>query len=228
MSDDKYNISWNTFADHLKQLMKGLLDSKTSFDVTLVGEDKVKLKAHRFVLRACSPVLDNILSDQEDEGREKIYLRDINSEELRSILQFMYTGEATFHEERMNKFLEAARILEVKQLNDDREMDSNTYTDYTEGIDVGQNCSPEIHDMKQNEDTIIDRTVTVGSDSGVSANSKHGVQCPECGKEFSKRSNMKNHFNSIHENLRRFSCDFCNLRFTQKAHLQTHQKRIHN
>ena len=46
-----------------------------------------------------------------------IYLRGVLSKELESILQFIYLGQATFYQDRMNEFLNVAKILEIKALN---------------------------------------------------------------------------------------------------------------
>ena len=45
-----------------------------------------------------------------------MYLRGIQFCELESIMQFIYLGEATFFEERMDEFLVVARLLEIKEL----------------------------------------------------------------------------------------------------------------
>merc|ERR1712189_161554 len=36
---------------------------------------------------------------------------------MKSILQFMYLGQATFYQDRMNKFLNAAKSLEIKEIS---------------------------------------------------------------------------------------------------------------
>ena len=57
MQQEKYKLSWNTYSDHLKEMMKEMLTSKYYADVTLISDDKKLLKAHRNILSACSPVL---------------------------------------------------------------------------------------------------------------------------------------------------------------------------
>ena len=47
-----------------------------------------------------------------------IYLRGIQHEEMESILEFMYLGEATFQQERMEEFLKVAQNLEIKELTE--------------------------------------------------------------------------------------------------------------
>ena len=65
-------------------------------------------------------MFENIL---ENRGEHTIYLRGIQHQEMESILQFMYLGEATFYQDRMNEFLCVAKNLEIKELNKDVELD---------------------------------------------------------------------------------------------------------
>ena len=106
----QFNLNWNTYNDHLKEMMQHLMQSDESTDVTLVCEDKTKFKAHKFVLNACSPVFQSIISDLPQRD-PIIYLRGIHSQEIKSILQFMYLGQATFFHDRMNDFLNVAKII---------------------------------------------------------------------------------------------------------------------
>ena len=59
-----------------------------------------------------------------------IYLRGIQHEEIESILEFMYLGEATVQQERMEEFLKVGQSLEIKELTEmndaiDEEEDTN-------------------------------------------------------------------------------------------------------
>ena len=47
---DEYNIAWENYTDHLKQMLHELKEDVNSQDVTLVCGDKRKLKAHKVVL----------------------------------------------------------------------------------------------------------------------------------------------------------------------------------
>ena len=109
MAGEKYNLTWHSYSDHLTEMMKELMTDKSSQDVTLVCEDKTKIKAHKIILKACSPVFANIL-EGETNPNPIIYLRGIHQQEMESILQFMYLGQATFYEARMNS-LELPKVL---------------------------------------------------------------------------------------------------------------------
>ena len=56
MHQEKYSLTWHTYSDHLRSMMKELMMNEEFADVTLVTEDKKQIKAHINILSACSPV----------------------------------------------------------------------------------------------------------------------------------------------------------------------------
>ena len=94
MHQEKYSLTWHTYSDHLKSMVKELMMNDDYSDVTLVTEDKKHIKANISILSACSPIFRNIL-DKEKNSSTIIYLRGIQYSELESILQFIYLDEAT-------------------------------------------------------------------------------------------------------------------------------------
>ena len=103
MHQEKYSLTWHTYSDHLKSMMKELMMNEEFSDVTLVSEDNNHIKAHRNILSACSPVFREIFR-KENGSNPIIYLRGIYSSEIESIIQFIYLGKATFMEARMVEF----------------------------------------------------------------------------------------------------------------------------
>ena len=95
-------------------MLLDLFTSSNFTDVTFVCDDQTQFKAHKLVLSACSPLFRSILSGNTHS--QFIYLRGIAKEEMESVLQFMYLGEATFHEERMKEFLNVANDLDIKEI----------------------------------------------------------------------------------------------------------------
>ncbi len=115
MHQEKYSLIWQTYLDHLKNMMKELMMNEDYSDVTLVTEDKKYIKANVNILSACSPVFKEIFK-RDKKSITMMYLRGIQFSEIESILQFIYLGEATFYEERMDEFLAVAKSLEIKEL----------------------------------------------------------------------------------------------------------------
>merc|ERR1719228_2805114 len=125
MTQEQFNLNWHTYSDHLKEMMLKLMESNETADVTLVCEDKTKFKAHKLVLISCSPVFQSIINDLPKIGNSVIYLRGVLAHEMKSILQFMYFGQATFYHDRMNEFLNVAKSLEIKELSKYIDSDSD-------------------------------------------------------------------------------------------------------
>ena len=54
MNQEKYNLNWHTYLDHLREMLHEMMKSNELTDVTLVCDDKRQFKAHKIVLSACS------------------------------------------------------------------------------------------------------------------------------------------------------------------------------
>ena len=118
MTKEKFNLTWQTYTDNLREMLHDMMTCNELTDVTLVTEDKKHFKAHKVVLCASSTVFRNIICDNCNSN-SVIYLRGIQSYEIESILQFIYLGEATLRQERMNEFLNVGKSLEIKEISKD-------------------------------------------------------------------------------------------------------------
>ena len=101
---EKYSLTWHTYSDHLKSMMKELMVNEDFSDVTIVTEDKKHIKAHISILSMCSQVFKDLLN-KEKSSNQIMYLKGIQFSEMESIMQFIYLGETTFHKERMDDTL---------------------------------------------------------------------------------------------------------------------------
>ena len=130
-------MKWKTFSAHLASTFQDLATEGHFTDVTLVSDDQIQISAHRLVLSACSPVLKDLLLNNP-HPHPLLYLRGVKQQELQSILQFMYLGEATILQERINVFLAVANDLDVKELSKDDESKVNNEEEvklFVESID---------------------------------------------------------------------------------------------
>ena len=98
MTQEKYNLNWHTYSDHLREILHEMMKSNELTDVTLICDDKRQFKAHKIVLSACSSVFKSIIDDLP-QNSSVIYLRGIQHQEMESILEFMYLGVAIFSRE---------------------------------------------------------------------------------------------------------------------------------
>ena len=99
---EKYNFTWHSYSDHLRVMLQEMMTSGDFADVTLVFDDKIKIRVHKNILAACSPVFRDIF---QIENSSIIFLKGINSSEMESILEFSYLGEATSFQEQIENLL---------------------------------------------------------------------------------------------------------------------------
>ena len=123
MQLQKCNLNWHTYSDHLREMLHEMMKSDYLTDITLVTDDRVHLKAHKIVLSACSVVFKSIINEIPENS--VIYLRGIQYQEMKSILEFMYLGLATFDRNRIDEFMKVAKNLEIKVISENFEFDTS-------------------------------------------------------------------------------------------------------
>ena len=188
---EQYNLTWHNYSDHLTEMMREMLYFGNHTDVTLISDDSKPIQAHRNILSACSPVFNDILQMDKQNNHSLIYLRGIQYEELESVLQFMYLGQATFYEERANEFLMVAKSLQIKNLN-------LNFEDHIDHSNNATNHSPDVKENKPVHETIEVNTIV----STILPSSRSQHQCPQCEKLLSNRAHLKRHILSVHEGIK--------------------------
>ena len=119
MTEEKCHLSWHTFTDNLKELLRHMKTDDTFADVTLVSDDGREVRAHKVVLAACSPIIKELFTKKDTNI---IDLKGITMEDINSILQFIYLGEVAICEGRMEEFFYVAQKLKIKELSKEAEM----------------------------------------------------------------------------------------------------------
>ena len=209
--------------------MKEMMTSGDFADVTLVCDDKKKIRAHRNILAACSPVFKDIL---QIENSSVVYLKGVYSSEMESIIQFIYLGEATFYDERMNHFLEAVKSLDIKELNkevDETEEFNNTVEDSVQANKMEDSEKRNRFDENQTADLdhhSIDKIKHRTDKSTNVATLQNKNYCEQCDKSFTGLSGLFNHRKAVHEGVT-YDCSQCDYKATLKANLKRHIKTNH-
>ena len=94
-----------------------LLDDPSTHDVTFKTSDGGSVSAHRAIVAAGSPVLHAMLYGNMKESNEKeIKLPSVDTETLKVLLSFMYTGKIIVDSENCPSLLEAAHYFNVATL----------------------------------------------------------------------------------------------------------------
>ena len=222
MHQEKYNLSWTSYSDHLKSMMKELMMSEDFSDVTLVTEDRKHIKANIHILSSCSPFFQEIWKKEKHLGPKVMYLRGIQYSEMESIMQFIYLGEATFYEEHMEELLAVARSLEIKEL-------SNSAPEIVDFDDDPIEPVIETKMMNDVTDHITKQEPKYEREGVVSPNGKHeGVKypCDKCDYLANRQYQLTRHIQSMHEGVK-YSCDKCDFQANRQENLTRHIQSIH-
>ena len=111
--EDKLCLQWNDFKENLGSSFGTLRGDKDLTDVTLACEDGKQVEAHKVILAASSPFFQNTLKKNK-HPHPLVYMRGVKSEDLVSIVDFLYCGEADVYQENIDAFLAIAEELELE------------------------------------------------------------------------------------------------------------------
>ena len=230
---EKYTLTWHTYPEHLRDIMKDMMTSDSFTDVTLISDDKKQIKAHRNILSACSPVFKNILEMNGQNNHPVIYLRGIQYSEIESILQFIYLGEAKFCQERVDEFCLVAKNLEIRELSnwddDDINVEQNTTNEANVNEENFQAEDNTINEMNVDSDVHASTEInTVPHQVRRKEISLIGskLQCPECENSYADRGGVNRHIKAVHEGIK-YACNQCDHQYTQQSHLKAHIQSVH-
>ena len=116
-NNKNYLLQNQRFMEHYSKL-KELKDAEEMLDVTLACDDYAIVKAHRVVISSSSSFFRNVIN-MSGHQNPFIYIKGVTSEDLESIINFVYTGEAKVPAENIVRFMEAAKELKIDGLVND-------------------------------------------------------------------------------------------------------------
>ena len=177
MANEKFTLTWHSYTSHFQGVLGNLFETSESSDVTLVCDDQVKFKAHKFILKSCSSVFESILSETNDDSKSVVYLRGVNQLELQPILNFIYSGQASFYQERMKEFLKIGRDLQIKEIKELPEED--------EMADIRENVAEKPHHDVISEEVSSNDNESVDENEIASSNARY-----ETSQQISVPSNL--------------------------------------
>ena len=210
MANEKFTLTWHSYASHFQEVLSNLFETGESSDVTLVCNDQVKFKAHKFVLKSCSPVFESILDDT-NESKSVVYLRGVNQLELKPILDFIYYGQASFYQEKMKEFLNIGKdlqIIEIKEVPEEEEL-----------VDNGENIAEKNHHDVISKEVLSDDNEIVDENESASSTASQPIS--------TQQSSLKTHIESVHVGMK-YPCNQCNYKATTQSSLKTHILSVHD
>ena len=234
-----YSFDWQSFPAHVSSVLSDLFLSRSSTDLTLLCQDQVQVKTHRFLLSASSPFFREVLLT----NCPVIYLRGVESQDMESLLEYLYRGRTTVPVDRVDQVLAVARDLQLVSLGDTRTEDNQLGPVGDDKSSVGEHevrdCIEEKEDVKPPEEIVKEKEKAL-------------FFCPECGATFPKNASMRTHFRSKHKGVQyphdynpynsyslaldtrsnlsdseAFVCGECGRRFSLQESLRIHTEAVH-
>ncbi|XP_047122015.1 protein tramtrack, beta isoform-like [Schistocerca piceifrons] len=117
MGGNRLLVRWERHASGVLANLRRLLAAEAFVDVTLCCQGR-RLRAHRVLLSACSPYLQRILLEHPCGAGESVtvILHDVSHEDMRRLLDLMYTGSTEVPGHDLSRFLCTAKALDVSLL----------------------------------------------------------------------------------------------------------------
>ena len=236
VQEEGYNLTWNMFSDHLRNMLLNMMKITYLTDVTIICDDQKIVKAHKIILSACSPVFKTIIDSVSPETAV-IFLRGIKLEDMEAILEFMYSGQVTLDQTRIEEFITVAKNLQIKELYD---LHSNTELDNKEEVVNGDNDIEHVKTKKDTEeqsfykqyqckyeqcDFVAKSSAMLNHVKRVHTGQKYG--CILCEKQFTRQFALRDHVNLIHNGIRNYQCHNCSYQTSKKGNLKVHVDTVH-
>ena len=94
---EKISVKLHNFDQNIKSLFSRLRHDVHFTDVTLASGDGHRIVAHKIVLVSLSPFFMKILEGDQHCHNPLIYMRGLSSDNLTSLVDFLYLGEVKIH-----------------------------------------------------------------------------------------------------------------------------------
>ena len=237
--------------DHVLQYIRDVYCSKEDSDITLVCDDQVTVKAHKFILGIHSPVFRSVLQN-DHESPSCVSLPGTKFEELDVLLNLIYFrkspdpdyGNNKLLLQLMNTFnLEIPREVIVKQELVEHDHDEiNTEEENLEELVIGEKDSEQSETDQSEEFTIPredifdmfvlqDKNASLGTEEAKKHKDKvTHFFCNKCRKTFSSDSSLQKHFHTKQHKETKERCNVCSKSFRNemmlKIHMEEHQEEI--
>ncbi|XP_067213740.1 protein abrupt-like [Linepithema humile] len=113
--DSVLSFKWPSFPSHLVVSLDTCYEKQQFVDLSLVCKDGTILKCHKMVLANSSSFFRRLLV-ANDHPHPMIILHDVEADDLKTLINFMYCGEIQVVQSEVRRLLKLAEILEVNGL----------------------------------------------------------------------------------------------------------------
>ncbi|XP_011870133.1 PREDICTED: uncharacterized protein LOC105563279 [Vollenhovia emeryi] len=113
--DSLLSFRWQSFPSHMIGSLDTCYEKQQFVDLSLVCKDGTILKCHKMVLANSSSFFSRLLLANE-HPHPMIILHDVEADDLKTLVNFMYCGEIQVVQSEVRRLLKLAEILEVTGL----------------------------------------------------------------------------------------------------------------
>jgi len=146
MPTNKILLKWESFQSNIWQSFQDVKDDSDFSDVTLVCEDGTIFEVHRVIIAVSSGFFNRILRKVKN-SHPLVYMKGMKGHEAQAVVDFIYMGEVTISEEELDSFLDIAKELDLKGINEKiKEIKKSTTSKENVNTKLLLNISDEIHD----------------------------------------------------------------------------------
>ena len=116
---DSYVLKKDHYEESTKSIFKSLWTDEEYKDVTLASNDQQEIRGHKAILGASSSFFKTIFKNNATTNLV-IFLKGVSSQNLGSIVEFIYCGETNVKKVDLGSFLDVAKELEIEGLMESR------------------------------------------------------------------------------------------------------------
>merc|ERR1712179_483776 len=134
MSTEKFDLCWNDFPTNAVSTIRNLVTDTEYTDVTLVSDERRKIRAHKVTLAPASQFFREILPEISSHN-PVLFLKGVEHSELLAIIRFVYVGTTEVAQDNLDKFMKAAQDLQIEGLQENKKTkDAIEYPDQYQDI----------------------------------------------------------------------------------------------
>ena len=228
MDAQKIQFSWDNFLGNLQRSFQDLYRDPEFADVTLLSDDLVSIQSHRVILSSSSPLLNKILSF----NNPVLYLKGVRNEELKPLLEFIYTGSVKIEENNVHNFMKTAKDLQIKGLSSKQVKELTQVIQHEE--EEQDSSDNQVSQDKNNELIAPLPTQPVFSNDKINRSDNQlettpqqkKYQCIHCDYITNFKHALKRHAAARHK-PEVFSCVECDYETTEGPYLEIHKSYFH-
>lgn len=113
--DSILSFKWQSFPSHMVVSLDTCYEKQQFVDLSLVCKDNTILKCHKMVLANSSSFFRRLIM-ANDHPHPMIVLHDVEADDLKTLVNFMYCGEIQVVQSEVRRLLKLAETLEVTGL----------------------------------------------------------------------------------------------------------------